>query len=84
MVTMVIMMSTSDPITSIPVHRSTLGLLQRVKSAAETWDDFLMALTDDYMSPAHRAELDRRLQTHKIISGKEAKREFEESRRRAR
>jgi hypothetical protein len=77
-------MATSDPVTSIPLHRSTLRLLQRVKTAAETWDDFLLTITDDYVSPAHRHQLDRRLRTEKIISGGQAKQEFEERRRRAR
>lgn len=84
MATIVAMMSTSDPLTSIPLHRSTLDVLQRVKSAAETWDDFLMSLTDDYLSPALKAELDKRLETHKIVPGAVAKQEFEESRRRGR
>jgi len=75
------MMASADPVTSIPVHRSTLQLLQRVKTAAETWDDFLISLTDDYISPALKAELDRRLGVEPIISGRDAKREFLEMRR---
>lgn len=81
---MMVMMATSDPVTSIPVHRSTLRVLQRVKSAAETWDEFLEALTDDYISPALRSELDERLKREGIVSGARAKQEFKEQRRRAR
>ena len=81
---MVIMMSATDTVTSIPLHRSTLIVLQRVKSAAETWDEFLINLTDDYLSPSLRAELDRRLKTDRIVAGTEARREFREQRKRAR
>ncbi len=81
---MIKMMATSDPLTSIPVHRSTLRVLQRVKSAAETWDEFLEALTDDYISPSLRSELDKRLTREGIVPGPTAKKEFAELRRRAR
>lgn len=81
---MTIMMATADPVTSIPLHRSTLRVLQRVKNAAETWDDFLITLTDDYLSPSLKAELDRRLKTDRIVSGATARREFREHRQRAR
>ncbi len=81
---MMAMMATSDPPTSIPVHRSTLRVLQRVKSAAETWDEFLEALTDDYISPALRSELDARLRREGFVPGTRARKEFSELRRRAR
>ena len=55
---MMTMMPATDAITSIPLHQSTLRVLQRVKSAAETWDEFLINVTDDYLSPSLRAELD--------------------------
>jgi hypothetical protein len=32
--------SVRDPVTSVPVHRSTLRLLQNLKTGAQTWDDF--------------------------------------------
>lgn len=75
------MMATSDPITSIPVHRSTLKILQRIKNSAETWDEFLFELTDDFISPSLRVELDERLKRETVISGAEAKRQFEERRK---
>ncbi len=77
-------MSASDPVTSIPVHRSTLRVLQRIKNAGETWDEFLSELTDDYLSPALRAELDSRLLREPIVSGARARKEYEEIRRSAR
>jgi hypothetical protein len=77
-------MASGDAITSIPLHQSTLRVLQRVKSAAETWDEFLINLTDDYLSPSMRVELDRRLATDRVVTGVEARREFQELRKRAR
>jgi hypothetical protein len=84
MTAMVIMMAPTDAVTSIPLHQSTLRILQRVKSAAETWDEFLINITDDYLSPALQAELDRRLKSDRIVTGAEALREFKGHRHRAR
>jgi hypothetical protein len=84
MAIMMTMMTATDAITSIPLHRSTLRVLQRVKSAAETWDEFLINVTDDYLSPALRSELDRRLKSDRIVTGTEARRVFAEQRKRAR
>jgi hypothetical protein len=81
---MIAMMAGTDAITSIPLHQSTLRVLQRVKSAAETWDEFLINVTDDYLSPSLRAELDRRLKSDRIVTGAQARREFMEHRKRAR
>lgn len=78
-----VMMAASDPITSIPVHRSTLKILQRIKNSAETWDEFLLELSDDFISPSLRVELDERLKRETVISGAEAKRQFEERRKSA-
>jgi hypothetical protein len=80
----VTMMANADSVTSIPLHQSTLRVLQRVKSAAATWDEFLINLTEDYLSPSLQAELDRRLKRDRLVSGAQARREFEESRKRAR
>jgi hypothetical protein len=81
---MMTIVSEADAITSIPLHQSTLRVLQRVKSAAETWDEFLINVTDDYLSPSLRAELDQRLKSDRIVTGAEARREFMERRKRAR
>jgi hypothetical protein len=81
---MVTMMADADSVTSIPLHQSTLRVLQRVKSAAETWDEFLINLTDDYLSPSLQAELDRRLKRDRLVSGAEARREFKGIRKLAR
>jgi hypothetical protein len=49
--------------------------------ADQTWDDFLLALADDFISPSLRSELDPRLHTERIIPGAEMKRELAEWRR---
>lgn len=82
MAVIMVTMATSDSFSSIPVHRSTIRALQSVKTADQTWDDFLMALADDYISPSLQRELDRRLRSEEIVSGASMKREFAEWRRR--
>lgn len=74
-------MTTDDGVTSIPVHQSTLRALRGVKSAEQTWDDLLIALADDYISPALKRELDRRLEVEGIVPGAAMKREYEARRR---
>jgi hypothetical protein len=76
------MMATPDAVTSIPVHQSTLRALRGTKMANQTWDDFLLALADDFISPSLQAELNRRLRSEPVVSGAEMKREFAERRRR--
>jgi hypothetical protein len=77
------MMASDDAVTSIPVHQSTLRALRGAKSAEQTWDDFLMALADDFISPTLRSELDRRIAAERIIPGAEMKREYSNRRRRS-
>ena len=76
------MMSTADSVTSIPVHQSTLRALRGAKMADQTWDEFLLALADDFIAPSMRADLDRRLKTEKVVRGVDMKREFSEWRKR--
>ena len=76
------MMAGSDAVTSIPVHQSTLRALRGAKMADQTWDDFLLALADDYIAPSLRRDLDRRLGTEKVVSGSEMKAEYTKSRKR--
>lgn len=76
------MMPTPDRVTSIPVHQSTLRALKGTKMANQTWDDFLLALADDFIAPSLQAELNRRLRTERVVSGAVMKREFAERRRR--
>lgn len=53
-------MSASDPMSSIPAHRSTIALLQRLKPANKNWDEFLLSAFEDWLPPDTVAELDRR------------------------
>ena len=69
-------MAVPDAVTSIPVHQSTLRALRSAKTADQTWDDFLISLADDYISPNLRRELDRRLKTEIVVHGAQMKREF--------
>lgn len=77
-----IIMASNDAFTSIPVHQSTVRALRGVKSADQTWDDLLMALADDYISPALKRELDRRLEKEEVIPGASMKRDYQTWRRR--
>ena len=52
-----------DPMTSLPVHRSTLRYLQELKTGPETWDAFLvrlLAFHENTLSAELRTELGRR------------------------
>ena len=51
--------------------------------ADQTWDDFLMTLADDYLSPALKRDMDRRWKSDRIVPGTVAKREYEQWRRRS-
>lgn len=75
-------MSTPDAVTSIPVHQSTLRALRSAKMADQTWDEFLMLLADDFISPAVKVDLDRRLKIERVISGAEMQREYSDWRKR--
>jgi len=57
--------------------------LQQVKGAAESWDEFLITITEDYLSPSLRSKLDRRLKADRVVTGEEARRVFRKTRRRA-
>ncbi|MGP8072673.1 MAG: hypothetical protein ACLPZM_06045 [Thermoplasmata archaeon] len=54
------MSSSSDRRTSIPVHATTVKLLQQLKTGAQNWDDFLLSAFEDMLPPETIAELDRR------------------------
>lgn len=55
-----LIMSGSDPMSSIPAHRSTIELLQRLKPDTKNWDDFLLSAFEDWLPPDTVRELDRR------------------------
>lgn len=50
----------SKGVTSITVHTDILEKLQERKTANQTWDEFLLALLEDYVPRAWVEELERR------------------------
>ena len=54
------MSSSEDRLTSIPVHSTTVKLLQQLKTGAQNWDDFLLSAFEDMLPPVTVAELERR------------------------
>lgn len=50
----------SQSLTSIPVHSNVVRRLRSLKSADQTWDDFLMDMADDYIPPGWYDEIERR------------------------
>jgi hypothetical protein len=62
-------MSSADPMSSIPAHRSTIELLQRLKPTNTNWDEFLLSAFEDWLPPETVRELERRV-------GKESRRTF--------
>lgn len=53
-------MSMTDPMSSIPAHRSTIELLRGLKPANKNWDDFLLSAFEDWLPPETSKELERR------------------------
>ncbi len=58
-----LIMSAANPMSSIPAHRSTIELLQRLKPANKNWDEFLMSAFEDWLPPETVTELERRDRT---------------------
>jgi len=54
------MSSSEDRLTSIPVHATTVKLLQQLKTGAQNWDDFLLSAFEDMLPPETITELERR------------------------
>jgi len=50
----------SHSLTSIPVHSDVVRRLRSLKSADQTWDDFLTDMADDYVPPGWYDEIERR------------------------
>ena len=53
-------MSASDPMSSIPAHRSTIALLQRLKPVTKNWDEFLLSAFEDWLPPETVTEIEQR------------------------
>ena len=50
-----------DAMTSIPVHSSTLRILQGLKTGAQNWDQFLLQSFEDFLPPETMRELVKRV-----------------------
>lgn len=56
-------------LTSIPLHSEVVKRLRALKTADQTWDDFLSEMAEDYVPLAWYSEMDRRRQVGEDISG---------------
>lgn len=54
------MSTTEDRLTSIPVHATTVKLLQQLKTGSQNWDEFLLSAFEDLLPPDTVAELEKR------------------------
>jgi hypothetical protein len=61
----------SNTLTTIPVHAEVVRRLRTLKTADQTWDDFLLELASDYVPRSWVEELERRSRdsASKDISG---------------
>jgi hypothetical protein len=48
------------PLTSIPGHAEVVRHLRSLKTADQTWDEFLTEMAEDYVPPGWYAETERR------------------------
>ncbi len=70
--------------TSIPVHSQVLQELQARKTGGKTWDEFLLALLDDYDPPEWVAELESRRKSGRWLAAGELDRVHEKLRKQGR
>jgi hypothetical protein len=54
------MAAADDRLTSIPVHASTVKLLQQLKTGGQNWDEFLLTAFEDLLPQPTEEELERR------------------------
>ncbi len=69
------MASSEDRLTSIPVHATTVRLLQQLKTGAQNWDAFLLSAFEDLLPSDTVAELERRERDERSRSFAEVSRE---------
>lgn len=75
------MTAASDPMTSVPVHASTLRLLQEFKTGAQNWDRFLVELVEREMDREDVRYADRLLKAYHREKRREVPRQRGPSRR---
>lgn len=59
----------TNPLTTIPVHSDVVQRLRSLKTADQTWDQFLLEMAEDYVPPSWYAEIERRRHTGADVSG---------------
>ena len=59
----------ANPLTTIPVHADVVRQLQKLKTANQTWDQFLLEMAEDYVPPWWFEEMERRRHTGRDFSG---------------
>jgi hypothetical protein len=64
-----VMSMASNPLTSIPVHADVVRRLRTLKTADQTWDDFLREMAEDYVPPGWYEEMERRRRVGQDIPG---------------
>ena len=59
----------TERLTTIPVHSNVVRQLRSLKTADQTWDDFLLDMAEDYTPPGWYAEMERRRQSGIDVDG---------------
>jgi hypothetical protein len=59
----------SNPLTSIPVHSDVVRRLRSLKTADQTWDEFLLEMAEDHVPAGWYAEVERRRTEGANIAG---------------
>jgi hypothetical protein len=74
----------SNPLTSIPVHADVVHRLRTLKTADQTWDDFLIEMARDYVPAGWYEEMERRRREGDDVPGRVVLRRSRELARRGR
>jgi hypothetical protein len=59
----------SNPLTTIPIHSDVVRQLKTLKTADQTWDEFLLDMARDYVPPGWYAEMERRRHSGTDVDG---------------
>ncbi|MDE1820605.1 MAG: hypothetical protein KGJ23_09490 [Euryarchaeota archaeon] len=60
-----------DRLSSIPAHAQVIERLQKLKTANQTWDQFLLDMAEDYVPPGWYEEMERRRHSGEDVPGSE-------------
>ncbi|MDE1822599.1 MAG: hypothetical protein KGJ23_12300 [Euryarchaeota archaeon] len=61
----------TDRLSSIPAHAHVIERLQKLKTANQTWDRFLLDMAEDYLPPGWYEEMERRRGSGVDVRGSE-------------